>query len=47
MVGEVLGMTLYHVAREARRNKAGISHFKEWTTEWLERYPEKMSFVWT
>ncbi len=41
-VGEVLGMTHHHVAREARRNKAGISRFKEWTTEWLERYFPRM-----
>jgi putative transposase len=44
-VGGVLGMTLHHVAREARRNKDGIIHFKEWTTEWLGRYPGKVSFV--
>jgi hypothetical protein len=44
-VGGVLGMTLHHVAREVRRNKAGISRFKEWATKWLERYPRKMSFV--
>jgi len=44
-IGEQLGMTYHHVAREVRRNRKGIERFEEWTGEWIERYPDKVSIV--
>ena len=44
-IGEQLAMTMHHIAREVRRNRGGIERFKEWTDEWLVRYPEKVSIV--
>ena len=42
-VGEQLGMTTQHVAREVRRNPEGIACYHEWMEKWREKYPRKLS----
>ena len=44
-VGEQLGMTTQHVAREVRRNPEGIACYHEWMEKWREKYPRKLSVV--
>jgi hypothetical protein len=44
-IGEHLGMTVQHIARDVRRSRKGIEQFEEWTEEWLEKYPGKVSIV--
>lgn len=44
-IGEQLGMTAEHVARDVRRNRGGIERFSEWTTSWTLKYPQKVSVL--